>query len=101
MREQFDKQLVEMRQEVVAILRDVDVELHDAVDALVEGDREKAKETKKATKKIDQRCEELEDKAYQTVTLQQPVASDLRLIQFIVYADFNLQRMSNHARNIA
>jgi phosphate transport system protein len=101
MREQFDRQLVEMRQEVVAILRDVDVELHDAVDALVEGDREKAKLTKKATKKIDQRCEELEDEAYQTVTLQQPVASDLRLIQFIVYADFNLQRMSNHARNIA
>lgn len=101
MREQFDRQLVEMRQEVVAILRDVDVELHDAVDALVEGDREKAKLTKKATKKIDRRCEELENEAYQTVTLQQPVASDLRLIQFIVYADFNLQRMSNHARNIA
>jgi phosphate transport system protein len=101
MREQFDRQLVDMRQEVVAILRDVDVELHDAVDALVEGDREKAKLTKKATRKIDRRCEELEDKAYQAVVLQQPVASDLRLIQFIIYSDFNLQRMSNHARNIA
>lgn len=101
MREQYDRQLVQMRQEVVAILRDVDVELHDAVDALVEGDRQKAKAAKKATKLIDQRCEELEDRAYQAVALQQPVASDLRLIQFIVYADFNLQRMSNHARNIA
>lgn len=101
MRDRFDRQLASLRQEVVSILKDVDIELHDAVDALVEGDRDKAKRTKKATKQIDLRCEELEDEVYRVLTLQQPVASDLRLIQFVVYADFNLQRMSNHARNIA
>lgn len=101
MRDQFDRQLAGLRHEVVSILKDVDIELHDAVDSLVEGDRDKAKRTKKATKQIDRRCEDLEDEAYRILTLQQPVASDLRLIQFVVYADFNLQRMSNHARNIA
>ena len=35
------------------------------------------------------------------IATQQPVASDLRLIQFVIYANFNLARMSNHVRNIA
>jgi phosphate transport system protein len=101
MREQFDHQLAELRQELVSIYADVDVELHDAVDALVDDDKAKAKRTKAATRDIDRRCAELEDQAYNLIVLQQPVASDMRLLQFIIFVDFNLARMSNHARNIA
>lgn len=101
MREQFDRQLAELRQELVSIFVDVDVELHEAVDALVERDAKKAKSVKRDTRAIDERCADLEDRAYNLIVLQQPVASDLRLLEFIIYVDFNLARMSNHARNIA
>ena len=101
MREQFDRQLAELRRELVSIYADVDLELHDAVDALVEGDAKKAKKVKKATRALDERCADLEDAAYSLIVLQQPVASDLRLLEFIIYVDFNLARMSNHVRNIA
>lgn len=101
MREQFNKQLTELRQELVSIYTDIDLELHKAVDALVAGDKKEAKRIKKATKELDNRCQELEDATYNLIVLQQPVASDLRLLQFIIYVDFNLMRMSNHVRNIA
>lgn len=101
MREQFDKQLAALRQELVAIYTQIDLVLHDAVDALLDGDKEKARRVIKATYSIDDRCAELEDSAYNQIVLQNPVASDLRLLQFIIYANFNLERMSNHTRNIA
>ncbi len=101
MREQFDRQLATLRQELVSIYASIDLELHDAVDSLVEGDKAKARRVKKATREIDQRCAELEDGAYNLIVLQNPVASDLRLLQFFIYANFNLARMSNHVRNIA
>lgn len=101
MRELFNKQLAELRQELVSIYTDIDLELHEALQALVSADKAHAKRVKEKTRQIDQRCAELEDKAYELIVLQQPVASDLRLLQFIIYVDFNLARISNHVRNIA
>lgn len=101
MREQFDRQLAGLRQELVSIYASIDLQLHDAVDSLIEGDKEKARAVKRATRSIDRRSSELEDDAYNLIVLQNPVASDLRLLQFIIYANFNLARMSNHVRNIA
>ena len=101
MREQFDKQLARLRQELVAIYTEIDLQLHKAVDSLVEGDKAKAREVKKATRAIDSRCADLEDRAYNLIVLQNPVASDMRLLQFVIYVNFNLARMSNHVRNIA
>lgn len=101
MRETFNRQLTEMRQELVYIYANIDLALHDAVDALSDGDKEKAKAVKAKTREMDERCAELEQKAFMLIATQQPVASDLRLIQFVIYANFNLARMSNHVRNIA
>ncbi len=101
MREQFDRQLARLRQELVSIYAEIDLQLHDAVDSLVRGDKEKARAVKKATRAVDQRCCALEDRAYNLIVLQNPVASDLRLLQFVIYCNFNLARMSNHVRNIA
>ena len=38
MRETFNRQLTELRQELVSVYATIDLALHDAVDALVEGD---------------------------------------------------------------
>ena len=113
MRETFNRQLTEMRQELVYIYANIDLALHDAVDALSDGDKEKAKAVKAKTREMDEHCAgevvkaklarraALEQKAFMLIATQQPVASDLRLIQFVIYANFNLARMSNHVRNIA
>ncbi len=101
MREAFNRQLTEMRQELVSIYANIDLQLHDAVDALAEGDKNKAKAVKAVTRELDERCAALEQKAFMLIATQQPVASDLRLIQFVIYVNFNLARMSNHVRNIA
>ena len=101
MRETFNRQLIEIRQELVSIYANIDLALHDAVDALADGDKAKAKAVKQLTREVDDRCAALEDRAFGLIVTQQPVASDLRLIQFAIYANFNLARMSNHVRNIA
>ena len=95
------RRLARLRQELVAIYTEIDLQLHKAVDSLVEGDKAKAREVKKATRAIDSRCADLEDRAYNLIVLQNPVASDMRLLQFVIYVNFNLARMSNHVRNIA
>ncbi|WP_343005821.1 MULTISPECIES: PhoU domain-containing protein [unclassified Collinsella] len=101
MREAFNRQLTELRQELVYIYANIDLQLHEALDALEEGNREKAKAVKAETRRLDDHCAALEQKAFMLIATQQPVASDLRLIQFVIYANFNLARMSNHVRNIA
>ena len=101
MREQFDKDLATLRQDLVHVYADVDLQLHEAMDALIHEDKDKAKKVRRATHKIDQASMKLEERAYNLIVLQNPVASDLRLLQFIIYVNFNIQRMSNHVRNIA
>lgn len=101
MREQFDAELANLRQDLVRIYANVDLQLHEAVDSLIHEDGEQAKRARKATHKIDSASMKLEERAYNLIVLQNPVASDLRLLQFIIYVNFNIQRMSNHVRNIA
>ncbi len=100
MRSAFNEQLASIRQELISLYTDVDLELHEAVEALVARDSNLAKEIYNNTRHIDKRCAKLEDDAYNLIVLQQPVASDLRLLQFIIYVNFNLARMSNHTRNL-
>ncbi len=101
MRSAFNEQLAALRQELISLYTDVDLELHEAVNALIGRDSTLAKSIYENTRHIDKRCADLEDDAYNLIVLQQPVASDLRLLQFIIYVNFNLARMSNHTRNLA
>lgn len=101
MREKFDKKLAHLRAELVSIYTAIDLLLHDAVDALLEQNGASVKEIVKKAQDLDKRCADLEDSAYNLIVLQNPVASDLRLLQFIVYTVFNMERMSSHTRNIA
>ena len=43
----------------------------------------------------------LEAVCYNLIATQGPVASDFRLLQTIIYIDFNLQRMTDKVRQIA
>ena len=72
----------------------------DAVKAYVTDDRKLATKTKKRTLSIDARCANLEAVCYNLIATQSPVASDFRLLQTIIYVDFNLQRMTDKVRQI-
>ena len=100
MRKLFSRQLVEARHEMLSIYEAVDLALHDAVKAYVTDDRKLASKTKKRTLSIDARCANLEAVCYNLIATQSPVASDFRLLQTIIYVDFNLQRMTDKVRQI-
>lgn len=101
MRKLFSRQLVEARHEMLSIFEAVDLTLHDAVRAYVTDDRELAKKAKEKTFQIDARCANLEAVCYNLIATQSPVASDFRLLQTIIYIDFNLQRICDKVRRIA
>ena len=101
MRKLFSRQLIEARHEMLSIFEAVDLTLHDAVKAFVTDDKALAKRAQKATLQIDARSANLEAVCYNLIATQSPVASDFRLLQTIIYVNFNLQRMSDKVRRIA
>ena len=101
MRKLFSSQLIEARHEMLSIFEAIDLTLHDAVEAFVNDDRDLARRAQNKTLKIDARCANLEAVCYNLIATQSPVASDFRLLQTIIYIDFNLQRMSDKVRRIA
>ena len=101
MRKLFSRQLIEARHEMLSIFEAIDLTLHDAVNALVVDDKELARRAQQATLAIDARSANLEAVCYNLIATQSPVASDFRLLQTIIYVNFNLQRMSDKVRRIA
>lgn len=101
MRKLFSSQLIEARHEMLSIFEAIDLTLHDAVTAFVTDDQDLARRAQKKTMKIDARCANLEAVCYNLIATQSPVASDFRLLQTIIYIDFNMQRMSDKVRRIA
>lgn len=101
MRKLFSRQLIEARHEMLSIFEAIDLTLHDAVNAFVVDDKELARRAQQATLAIDARSAHLEAVCYNLIATQSPVASDFRLLQTIIYVNFNLQRMSDKVRRIA
>lgn len=101
MRKIFSRQLIEARHEMLSIFEAIDLTLHDAVNAFVVDDKELARRAQQATLAIDARSANLEAVCYNLIATQSPVASDFRLLQTIIYVNFNLQRMSDKVRRIA
>lgn len=101
MRKLFSRQLIEARHEMLSIFEAIDLTLHDVVNAFVVDDKELARRAQQATLAIDARSANLEAVCYNLIATQSPVASDFRLLQTIIYVNFNLQRMSDKVRRIA
>lgn len=101
MRKLFSSQLIEARHEMLSIFEAIDLTLHDAVAAFAGNDRDLARKAQDATARIDARSANLEVVCYNLIATQSPVASDFRLLQTIIYVNFNLQRMSDKVRRIA
>src|SRR5437016_98019 len=75
--------------------------VQDAVHAITHGDATQAQRVIDLDDSIDHRYLDIEQRTLRTLALQTPVAADLRLISAIIHSSLHLERIGDHAVNIA
>jgi len=101
MRTVFDESLDELHRDLLRLGIKVNEAIAKATRAFVELDMEMAETVIKEDKDINDTEREIEEKSHQIIAVQQPNASDLRRIIAVMRATNNLERMADHAQNVA
>ena len=101
MKEHFSEQLEELRRNLILMGGEVERQIHRAIEALVEVDAEKARSVIASDEEINRMELAVEDLAVQLFALQQPVAGDLRFLIAALKINNDLERIGDHAVNIA
>ncbi|MEZ5097148.1 MAG: phosphate signaling complex protein PhoU [Nocardioides sp.] len=101
MREAFHDQLDEMFGDLAAIAREVENAVHYATEALLSGDAQTAEQVIGADDQIDRAAERVEEKAFILLSLQQPVAGDLRTLVAALRMVSELERMGDLSVHVA
>ena len=101
MKEHFAEQLEHLRRRLILFGAEVEKQIAAAVEALTEGSAIKARAVIAADELIDRTEVEIEEEAIQLFALQQPVAVDLRLLIGALKINNDLERIGDHAVNIA
>ena len=101
MKEHFAEQLEHLRRRLILFGAEVEKQIAAAVEALTEGSEVKARAVIAADEIIDRTEVEIEEEAIQLFALQQPVAVDLRLLIGALKINNDLERIGDHAVNIA
>jgi len=100
MERQFEKELQDLRENLLKMGTLVEEAIANAVKSLVERDSELARRTIECDCQIDQLEVKLEEKAVRLLALRQPMARDLRFIIKSVKIIASLERIGDHAVNI-
>ena len=101
MKEHFAEQLEELRRHLILMGGEVERQIHRAVEALIEMDIQKARAVIDGEAEINRMEMVIEDMAVQLLALQQPVAVDLRFLIGVLKINSDLERIGDHAVNIA
>lgn len=101
MKEHFAVQLENLRQQLILMGAEVESQIRIAVEALVTNDEAKAKSVIARDPVVDQMEIRNEETAIHLLALQQPVAVDLRLLVGALKINSDLERIGDHAVNIA
>lgn len=101
MRDAFADQLDSIFDDLAAICRSVGTAVTGATTALLQGSVDDAEAVISGDAQIDQARETLEDKAFSLLSLQQPVAGDLRTVVAALRMVAELERMGDLAVHIA
>ena len=101
MKEHFAEQLEDLRRQIILMGGEVERQIQRAIEALVEMDPEKARQVIAADEEIDRLELQVEDSAIALLALQQPVAVDLRFLIGALKINSDLERIGDHAVNIA
>ncbi|MGE5276305.1 MAG: phosphate signaling complex protein PhoU [Acidobacteriota bacterium] len=101
MKEHFAEQLEDLRRNLILLGGEVERQIQKAIEALIEADEKKAQEVIDADEEIDRMEIMVEEQAVQLLALQQPVAVDLRFLVAALKINNDLERIGDHAVNIA
>lgn len=101
MRKNFEEELKRLKNEMLKMGSMVEEAIHKSIQALKNQDMEQAAEVIAEDDNIDDYEVELEEMCTRLIALQQPVASDLRIIIVISKLATDLERIGDHACNIA
>ncbi|MFJ2619635.1 phosphate signaling complex protein PhoU [Glutamicibacter sp. NPDC087344] len=101
MRKVFQADLQQIGEELIEMANQVAIAMDRAWDSLANADVELAQEVIAADAKIDFLQNQLDERAIDTLALQGPVASDLRMIVGSLRMSASLERMGDLARHLA
>jgi len=99
-RKSYATQLEELREDVLEMGLQVKDRLGNALEAMVEGDRERADRIGSGDDQIDDTYVKIERKCSDLLALQQPVASDLRLITASFKIITDIERIGDKVVNL-
>ncbi|MRG86598.1 phosphate signaling complex protein PhoU [Salinibacillus xinjiangensis] len=100
-RNQFDGELNEVKTLIHELANGADNALKNAVESLYHRDVEKAQEVVDRDNDLDKKELDIHDKTILLIAKQQPVASDLRRLVIALKISSDIERMADHAVNIA
>ena len=97
----FHSELEQLKTRIVAMAGLAEEAVQTAVQALLERDEELARAVKEKDRNIDDLEMEIDEMALNLLALQQPMARDLRFIAMAMKISNDLERVGDHAVNIA
>ena len=100
-RQGFDQELESLRQELVHMGQIVQDAIKNAVDALARRDKALAQQVMDGDDLIDSMQVDIEDRCISLIARQQPVATDLRILGTGLKITTDLERIGDHAFDIA
>jgi phosphate transport system protein len=101
MRGRFDRQLSELRQDIVKMAELVEAELKLALEAIETLDTELVNQVFEADKEINKVRYAIDQQCVTLIGTQQPMAGDLRALVSAMNIIVDLERMGDHAKGIA
>lgn len=100
-RKEFHQSLQELQKDILKMGTLVEEAIHQAVKALAEMDTALAEKTVMQDDMIDEMTLQVEDRCLRLIALQQPLAGDLRMIGTTLKIVTDLERIADHATDIA
>ena len=101
MRNRFDRQLLDLNNELIEMGSLIEQAIEMAISALVKQDVDKAQQAIEFDEEIDQQERNIESLCMKLLLEQQPVAKDLRLISAALKMITDMERIGDHAEDIS
>jgi phosphate transport system protein len=99
--EALQNELDKLSEEVLKMGRLLEEQIHNAVKALIDKDVNLAEQVIEKDEIIDQMENDIERKSLSLIALKQPMAGDLRLTGSFLRLIIDIERMADHAEDIA
>ena len=101
MRNRFDRQLVQLNDEMIEMGSMIEKAIQQAITALIKQDTDAARKIIEYDEDIDQQEKNIENLCLKLLLQQQPVARDLRVISSALKMVTDMERIGDHASDIS